>query len=334
LGLPLLFCFGTGRTLTISTRSPDRSCEELRAPAELKLVFGSEAVLLAAGIEGRVTRVHVSAGDVLENGTPIASVGQTTVVAIESAEPFFRSLSDRAKGADVAELQCVLRALGFLEADAQCDGVFSARTGRAVRLFNESIGRGAAKDFDFTAVVWLPLDGPEFVVEELAMEPGEWFPAGGAPIVRAQRQVIGARIVASAAVLADASSYAGVIFNTGGEEAVQAKVNPDWTADLENIGQLRLTASEATETESDAAGLTIAGFLTAPIGRERVAVPTAALVETENATCVFVGDTDPFQPVAVRPLDSSLTGITFIESTLVGGEEVVVNPAALGQVEC
>jgi len=108
------------------------------APAELQIRFDAPIELVAPGPSGRVTRIHTTPGDVLGSGDPVLDVGGTTLLAVRTEAPFWRSLSRRSKGPDVVEMQCALRDLGFLKDTAEFDGTFGTEPLLAVRSTKQS----------------------------------------------------------------------------------------------------------------------------------------------------------------------------------------------------
>ena len=77
-------------------------------------------------------------------GDLLYAVGQTPVVLAEGDTPFWRELSEGARGADVRQVQEMLIAAG---ADLQADGVWGASTTRAARAWQEQQGHAVTGTF-------------------------------------------------------------------------------------------------------------------------------------------------------------------------------------------
>lgn len=87
---------------------------------------------------GTVTTVDVEVGAEVSAGTTLYTVDLRPVVIATGAIPAFRVLSEGATGADVQQLQGLLRALDFYTG-AQ-DGGFGAQTTSAVKRWQKSLG--------------------------------------------------------------------------------------------------------------------------------------------------------------------------------------------------
>lgn len=87
---------------------------------------------------GTVTTVTVKPGDEVKQGSVLYTVNLRPVAIGQGAIPSFRALSSGASGADVAQLQAMLTALGLFHG-AQ-DGKFGYGTTVAVRAWQKSLG--------------------------------------------------------------------------------------------------------------------------------------------------------------------------------------------------
>jgi hypothetical protein len=96
-----------------------------------------ERTVAAAG-EGVVTGVHLDAGAVLETGAVPVTIDLEPLVVAPGAIPMFRALQRGVEGPDVAQLQGLLRSLGFLAGPA--DGRFGPLTEAAVKRWQRAIG--------------------------------------------------------------------------------------------------------------------------------------------------------------------------------------------------
>ncbi|QWT23147.1 peptidoglycan-binding protein [Subtercola sp. PAMC28395] len=88
--------------------------------------------------EGIVTTVDLVPGQPVAQGTQVYSVNLRPVVVASGDVPAFRMIARGSRGADVSQLQEMLRAEGFF--DAEPDGFAGAGTVEAVSLWQSSLG--------------------------------------------------------------------------------------------------------------------------------------------------------------------------------------------------
>jgi peptidoglycan hydrolase-like protein with peptidoglycan-binding domain len=139
----------------------------------------AEAVLAnqAAGI---VTSVALKSGATARPGSRLYTVDLRPVVVAAGAVPAFRDLSAGVRGADVAQVQRMLAALGYRPGDP--DGVFDFTLAAAVRAWQRQLGvlaDGVVRRGDIVFVRSLPA--------RLALDPAVVVGAavsGGEPAVR------------------------------------------------------------------------------------------------------------------------------------------------------
>jgi len=118
-------------TYTVVEQTISRSLR-FTAIAEWDLV-----VLPAGGQEGIVTTVNFDPGESLGAGRVLFTVGLRPVIVAQGLVPSFRDMSGGMRGADIAQLQELLRELGYL--DGRADGVFGASTEAAVLAFQRGL---------------------------------------------------------------------------------------------------------------------------------------------------------------------------------------------------
>lgn len=125
---------------------------------------------LRLGTSGRVTRVFLERGDIIQDGTAIAAIDGRVVVAVADAEPFWRDLSPGVRGPDVRALQAILSNAGLF--DSELDGNFGASTEAAWRSWQKNHGfadnDGAFRMGDLATGAWPARTG------NLRFEPGEF----------------------------------------------------------------------------------------------------------------------------------------------------------------
>ncbi len=87
---------------------------------------------------GTVTSVEVSAGDHVSAGDELFTVDLRPVVVAKGAVPAFRSLQQGDSGADVRQLQQLLKKLGMYSQSV--NGAFDAGVTRAVKIWQSQLG--------------------------------------------------------------------------------------------------------------------------------------------------------------------------------------------------
>lgn len=93
-------------------------------------------LVAANSLAGVVT--YVSPGGVVSAGDILYSVANIPVRVVAGSVPFYRPLSQNARGEDVAQFQAMLAALGY---DLTADGVWGAGTTRIVKQWQKDTGR-------------------------------------------------------------------------------------------------------------------------------------------------------------------------------------------------
>ncbi|MDQ3914975.1 MAG: peptidoglycan-binding protein [Actinomycetota bacterium] len=99
--------------------------------------YAARETLIAAG-SGRVTSVRVSLGSVVESGKRVLEIDGRPAVAVEGSKPLWRDLAIGVVGPDVARLQRVLEADGYLSFAP--DGRFGGATRAALEAWQEDHG--------------------------------------------------------------------------------------------------------------------------------------------------------------------------------------------------
>ena len=146
-------------------------------------VTRDEVPVAVNALAGVVTQVSQSG--VFNTGDVVYAVGGVPVRVVAGTTPFYRDLGSGDKGADVAQLNAALHALGYLNGE---DSVFDWSTAQAVKNWQKDLGMsqtGVVANGELLAVTSLPaeltiddsvrkasvLQGGEQVVFEAAGDP-------------------------------------------------------------------------------------------------------------------------------------------------------------------
>lgn len=111
--------------------------------------------LLAYGAgSGVVTAVYTTPGQSIDAGDRLYAIDEQPVFAARGAVPAFRDMSFGVRGRDVAQLQGLLRSLGYLHEAA--DGDFDYATSAAVRQWQAARGRSQTGIVTHGELVFVP----------------------------------------------------------------------------------------------------------------------------------------------------------------------------------
>lgn len=123
----------------------------LRLAAQARWSGGGSIGNLA---EGTVTAARIKGAAVVDSGQRLYAVDLRAVSVAEGAVPAFRAMSLGTSGADVSQLQAMLRELGFRSAAP--DGHFGEATARQVRAWQRSIDEPRTGEVALGALLFVP----------------------------------------------------------------------------------------------------------------------------------------------------------------------------------
>jgi len=280
----------------------------------------SERPEIKSTLNGAVITALAPPGSVLENGLSAVEIdGQTRPVWI-SDKPFHRQLQLQSRGQDVAELQKMLNAFGFLDAsliEVPQEAVFGRQTADAVEAFNKSRG-GRGREFDPGSVMWLEEEG---VVEAWEIELGSPLSSPGSVLGFKPAVVIDASIVVSQPLTLSGPATEHFL----DVEGVRLGIGADGGVSSTDFATL---ATLARPSDS------VTGHVELLEHQLAFSVPPAATIDVGDGFCV------------VRPNGESISvnvsggriGATLLDSSasLAVGDEILANPAAssLGRTVC
>lgn len=274
---------------------------------------------------GVITSVNVEPGQSVSAGTVLFTVNLRPIVIAQGAIPSFQSLSSGMSGADVAQVQSLLAALGFYTYDV--DGNFDYVTRLAVQAWQTSLGisaDGVIRPGDIVFVPSLParvaldtekvkrggtLAGGEEVVESLPTSPTFTIPVSSS---QASLMPTGTRVEITGPNGEQWEGYAlEQITDDKGEIAVllqgveQTSICADHCESIPVTGQALL--SSRIVTVESITGLT---------------VPTAALLSDAGGIVSVVAEDGAEHPVTII---ASAQGVSVIEGITAG--QIVRVPA-------
>jgi len=271
--------------------------------------WGESVVVSAPMWFGTVTRVAVSAGDMVMSGDVVARVDAVDRVGVVLSDPFWRELRRRDTGADVLMLQGWLLEAGFYE--GTLDGVFGRDLQVAVSAWSVEIGVVKPDgSFDPGWVVWLPAE--PFEVAEVVLERGSPAPGVGSQIL------VGPTPLDSVDLLdRDGRSFD----ETGKWVLLIGDVEvPVVNGSIEAEG-LR-TLSDLLNVEQPSAGRVVRAE---PV--EVLVIPATAVVSNASGgLCVFVPDGDGFTATPVELSGGRIATVNVVAG-LESGDEVLANPS-------
>lgn len=136
-------------------------------PAYRNLTLSSETFAVRSRLAGTVTSV-MEAGSTVSQGDVLFEVDGEPVIALFGDVPAYRALrdaSDNLVGADVAQLELALDALGFNDIDVSIDDEFTDFTEQMVEAWQEASGAEVDGVVDLGEVVFIPMEAEIASVE-------------------------------------------------------------------------------------------------------------------------------------------------------------------------
>ncbi len=287
---------------------------DTRAAATLELSWTVGPTLKSPGLDGRVTRIAVEAGDTIISGDVILAVDGIDRIALVTPEPMVRTLDRGAKGPDVEWLQDYLTEAGFFSENIT--GTYGYRTDRAVKAWRTSLGDPDPSGvFLPQLVLWLP--GEPFAVDAVLVAVDDVAPGVGSPVVTSPSSlstaVVGVREGQTVPVSGDLvfASSEGDAIALSGELVV---------VDLGSVAALLAVSAEVESVD---------GFVRATSSTEVATVPTSAVIaDGTGGVCVWKSDGDGFAAVPVE-LARATAGVAFVGTGVQPGDKVLVNPVEI-----
>lgn len=139
-------------------QSQDASQAQSALSADEQKLADDQAALATAEEQATIQSAAISelpaVGQVVSQGQTLYTVGTTPVVLLYGSTPATRNLYEGESGADVAQLNKDLRALGY--ADAPTGNSFTAATATAVDAFEAHVGVSQTGNLLLGQVVFLP----------------------------------------------------------------------------------------------------------------------------------------------------------------------------------
>lgn len=269
-----------------------------------------------------------AAGDVLESGEVAYRVDGEPVVLLDGTVPAWRDLDVGTEGADVAQLNAALVALGYtdnLKLDPKSDS-FDWRTREAVRRLQEDLGVSETGAVSLGDVVFLPTPIRVTTVKATlgaSVHPGTPIIMGSStrPVVTAKLASGRARKVdggdAVTITLPDQSTTTGTVRRVGS------------VATAQKDGSATVPVLIALDKAKAAAGLDQVPVLvgiTTKVSKDALVVPVTALVALAGggyAVEVAAGADTRLVPVKLGVFDSG-GGVVAVTGDLKAGQRVVV----------
>lgn len=296
--------------VTVETR---QVASDSAVPATLSIRVASWRTA-AVALDGVVTSIDVVPGDRLDGGEVVLTVDDQPVVAFVGSAPLVRDIATRARGEDVRRLQEFLLGQDDLETgDLEVDGRYGSATAQLVHEFREEHGMAESPGIGPGDLIWI---------------------GGGDFVVRSADISVGVRLSVGDAVLTGQPlSIERAI------EAAPLDAQADWLLTIGDVSvpigsDLSLSDQDALhlwESAGDQEAVPGVIHLAEPISL--VELPAAAVWSTDDATCVFAGESH--QPLSVDVLEVAFGQARVATKSLAAfPERVVVNPEVLNEPDC
>ena len=309
-----------------------RSIDE-RTTEEVTLVWGESTSLLAPAWFGTVTAVHAAAGDTIGAETAVLVIDGIDRTAYPSEQPFYRAVAFGDTGPDVANLNLMLVALGYMDALPADPTSFASSTTAAVREFESALGMETPTGrFDPALVIWLSQDS--MLLAEVALTVAAPAPAPGQPFATSRANLrsaaIGSQNPARPLSLDPEATYTltiqGVEFSLQSESATVAE------GELARLAELALGMPPQGQGPFGGPASTgpvesLSGLSRRSVALEAVSIPaTAVVTNAAGDLCVWRRSAEvAFEAVRVV-VQSSLSGVTNVVGGLAVADDVLANP--------
>lgn len=268
----------------------------------------------AAGV---VTGINVHPGDEVSDGDILYRVGERPVAIAEGTVPMYRAIGEGNNGADVAQVQRMLAALGFYGAVA--DGEAGAMTVEAIKDWQESLGLERTGAVELGDLIFVPVLPTRVTLDSELIDRGLTL-VGGEAVVSA--------LPVSPDFTIPVTDRQAAMMPTGTAVQITAPDGGEWLA---TVGEQEITEhSDIVMRLEPVTGETICGDqcgnipvtgearLTSTIVTvppiEGLVVPSAALV-TDAQGAMFVIDADGTpHPVTVLGSARGMSAIDGVEA--------------------
>lgn len=298
-------------------------------PARLSLDWRDGPVVAAPPWSGTITRVGVTVGDELVEGTVVAHVDEQPVRVLQTSIPLYRPVGPGTSGTDVLEAGRYLERRGLLAAGSATE-TYDDELRRAITQMQTDHGlpmqtKGTLLPEWF---VWVP---ETMTVSTVEISVGGPAPAAGSPVLKANRTLTAARVVAAEdGVEPRAPASDDVLsFVDDATGATWPLTAGSLDVDMSGIEPNDLLSMQGDDEE-------ISGTLTQERSRGTLYVPSSS-VETgrDGRYCVWLS-TDGADEYESRPVDiaDGRPGTVAIVSGLDEGDVVLANRSELGVSSC
>ena len=325
----------------------------LNRPVSLAVRWSAPLEVVAPAWSGLVQQVLVKPGDVLKNGTPVATVSGVKILAAVMEYPLAAPVRSGDVGLSVQMLGAYLNAHGQ---DAGSGDTFNEQMLAAVRVYAAEIGVEHANEvtaFDPGWVLYLPSERP---VTEVELTVGTLAPAQGTTVLKLAPQATEAVLVADGTQAAMKTTSG----SSSGDESASASPSADGNspddsaqsdAEPGDTSAAPVVASAAerlifggeviplddTRTRVSEEGLSVLGTITSatsdilPANLVQDAsegqwlVPAASLIGSGAGSCVFVqrdGTEKELDATAIV----SISGKVAVEASIRDDDAVIVFP--------
>lgn len=264
----------------------------------------------------KVTQIIINVGDEVKHGDVLFKQNGIAVIGYQSDAVFYRPLRQGDTGADVTQLQKLLKDLFDVKITDK-NGSFGYSTFQATRKLSEKVGAGKNNGiFDPSWLVRIPTK--KFVIDELFLTLGKAAPQADSPILLSAPEINVFEIFD-----APEGPDGEYEFRYQGESFNFTKENGQW--DVEDTQKLnrvfQLNGGSETSTE-------IQGYMASADVHEAIGIPNAAVVVTDQGeTCVYTLDSDDkYIPQGITTEGSTNSGIVLVSGNILEGDQILLNP--------
>lgn len=268
---------------------------------------------------GTVTSINIDPGRQVDAGASLYSVDLRPTTIAQGAIPAFRDLSRGTVGADVTQLQALLKELGFYQDEPS--GAFDGSTDSAVRAWQLGLGLGADGIVHTGDVVFVPRLPVRILLDTQKLVRGAVL-TGGEPLISALSPAPSFRVSVTDSQAASIPRGARVEIMSpeqGTWEGFVVSQKPqeqDGTVDVELAGK---KGASICETQCDVIPVTRQSLLASSVVTQKaingLIVPSAGLVVRADGTVELVSEDGTEHTVAIV---ASAQGMSVVEGVSEG----------------
>jgi hypothetical protein len=320
-------------------------------PVEIALAWEPQASLRAPNWSGTVQKVYIESGSIIRSGDKVLRIGGVDRLAVASAEPFWRPITQGMVGSDVDQLNEVLGGLGLTHGTGSTADSFTAQG-----IFELAKKLGAAESRTFEPTWVLYLGTPSLTVADIKVDTAGPAPASGAEVATGSMALMTATVVEKGSIRQDShsgtsesatdpgpvsgtSETSGIadgsgqgssgtpVVVTGGAKLLSAGVVLNVSMDEKtNHSVIDAAGLEVLKKQAQPGAVSVAATIESPTTEGAVEVPGSALWSDGNGLrCIALKQPEGNAATVQVELLAGIGGKAVIKGSIRAGDKVFVS---------